>query len=58
MRDNMKKELLYLIPTYIKSWILKYVFTYYNTVRIYTSNPSGIPPAEYRRMVLDEAMAA
>ena len=64
MRDNMKKELLYRIPTYrmkmseVKSWIFKYVFTYYNTVRIYTSNPSGLPPAEYRRMVLDEALAA
>ena len=64
IRDNMKKELLYLIPTYrmkmleAKSWILKYVFTYYNTVRIYTSNPSGIPLAEYRRMVLYEARTA
>ena len=64
MRDNMKKELLYLIPTYrmkmleAKSWILKYVFTYYNTVRIYTSNPSGIPLAEYRKMVLYEALTA
>ena len=64
MRDNMKKEPLYRIPTYrmkvseVKSWIFKYVFTYYNTVRIYTSNPSGLPPAEYKRIVLDEALAA
>lgn len=64
MRDNMKKELLYRIPTYrmkmseVKSWIFKYVFTYYNTVRIYTSNPSGLPSAEYRRMVLYEALTA
>lgn len=42
----------------VKSWIFKYVFTYYNTVRINTSNPSGLPPAEYRRMVHDEALAA
>ncbi len=61
---TLKKELLYRIPTYrmkmseVKSWIFKYVFAYYNTVRIYTSNPSGLPPAEYRRMLLDEALAA
>lgn len=63
MRDNMKKELLHRIPTYrmkmseVKSWIFKYVFTYYNTVRIYTSDPSGLPPAEYSRMVPYEALA-
>ena len=45
---TLKKKLLYRIPTYrmkiseVKSWIFKYVFTYYNTVRIYTSNPSGL----------------
>ena len=61
---TLKKELLYRIPTYrmkmseVKSWIFKYVFTYYNKVRIYTANPSGLPPAEYRRMLLDEALAA
>ena len=61
---TLKKELLYRIPTYrmkmseVKSWILKYVFTYYNTERIYTSNPSELPPAEYIRMLLDETLAA
>lgn len=49
---TFKKELPYRIPTYrmkileIKSWIFKYVFTYYNAVRIYTSNPSWILPAD------------
>lgn len=61
---TLKKELLYRIPTYkikiseAKSWIFKYIFTYYNTVRIYTSNPSGLFPAEYRRMLLYEALTA
>ena len=61
---TLKKELQYRIPTYrmkmseVKSWIFKYVFAYYNTVRIYTSNPSGLPPAEYRRRMLDEALTA
>ena len=34
------------------------VLTYYNTVRIYTPNPSGFPPVEYRRILLDEAITA
>ena len=33
----------------VKSIIFKYVFTYYNPIRIHTSNPKGLPPAEYRR---------
>lgn len=61
---TLKKELLYRLPTYrmrmseVKSWIFRYVFGYYNTVRIYTSNPNGLPPAAYRRTLFDEALAA
>ena len=61
---TLKKELLYRIPTYkmkmtdVKHLIFKYVFTYYNTMRIYTSNPYGLPPVEYRKMFLNEARAA
>lgn len=61
---TLKKELLYRIPTYrmkksdVKSWIFRYVFTYYNTIRIYTSNPYGLPPAAYRREMLSEVPAA
>lgn len=56
---TLKKEVLYRIPTYkmkmeqVKAIIFRYVFTYYNRVRIYTSNPEGLPPAAYRRL-LDE----
>ena len=63
-KDHLKKELLYRLPTYkmkmteVKSWIFRYVFGYYNTVRIYTSNPYGLPPAAYRKTLLDEALAA
>lgn len=52
---TLKKELLYRIPTtrlkmdYVKKMIFRYVFTYYNRVRIYTSNPGGLSPSEYRR---------
>ena len=51
----LKKELLYRIPTYkmkmdeVKAIIFRYVFVYYNRIRIYTSNPDGLPPAAYRR---------
>lgn len=52
---TLKKELLYRIPTYrmkkdeVKRIIFRYVFIYYNQIRIYTSNPYGLPPKAYRR---------
>ena len=52
---TIKKELLYRIPTYkmkmdeVKAIIFRYVFVYYNRIKIYTSNPDGLPPAAYRR---------
>ena len=52
---TLKKELLYRIPTYkmkmdeVKAIIFRYVFVYYNRIRIYTSNPDGLPPTAYRR---------
>ena len=55
---TLKKELLYRIPTYkmkmdeVKAIIFRYVFVYYNRIRIYTSNPDGLPPAAYRRHCL------
>lgn len=58
---TLKKELLYRIPTYrmtmdeVKSAVFRYVFTYYNTIRIYTGNPYGWPPAVYRRMLTEQA---
>ena len=52
---TLKKELLYRIPTYkmkmeeVKVIVFRYVFIYYNRIRIYTSNPDGLTPAAYRR---------
>jgi transposase InsO family protein len=51
---TLKKELLYRIPTYrmpieqVKTLIFRYVFVYYNQIRIYTQNPGGLPPAVFR----------
>lgn len=52
---TLKKELLYRIPAYrmtreeVKTLVFRYVFTYYNKKRIYTSNPDWLPPTEYRK---------
>jgi transposase InsO family protein len=61
---TLKKELLYCIPTYrmtmeeVKSAVFRYVFTYYNQVRVYTGNPDGWPPAVYRRLQEKQEMTA
>ena len=61
---TLKKELLYRIPTYrmtmeeVKSAVFRYVFTYYNQVRVYTRNPNGWPPAVYRRLLEKQEMPA
>jgi len=61
---TLKKELLYRIPTYrmkrdeVKGIIFRYVFIYYNQMRIYTSNPGGLPPAVYKRLQTELSLAA
>ena len=53
---TLKKELLYRLPTHqmnredVKSIVFRYVFVYYNQLRVYTANPGGWPPTVYRRM--------
>ena len=53
---TLKKELLYRIPAYrmtvdeVKTIVFRYVFGYYNTTRVYTSNPGGWPPTVYREL--------
>lgn len=53
---TLKKELLYRLPTHrmkrkeVKTVVFRYVFVYYNQMRVYTANPGGWPPAVYRRM--------
>ena len=52
---TLKKEKLYKIQTeqmpmsQVKSIVFRYIMTYYNRIRIYTSNPGGLPPAMYRQ---------
>jgi transposase InsO family protein len=52
---TLKKEKLYRIPTYkmtreeVKTIVFRYIFGYYNTLRITSFNPSGLPPVAYRK---------
>lgn len=61
---TLKKELLYRLPTYkmkredVKSIIFRYVFIYYNQMRIYTTNPEGLPPVVYRKLLETKLLAA
>ena len=51
---TLKKEKLYRIPTYrmtredVKTVIFRYVFIYYNRIRLYTGNPGNLSQEEYR----------
>ena len=51
---TLKKEKLYQIPTYrmereeVKTIVFRYIFIYYNRIRLYTGNPGYLPPSEYR----------
>ena len=55
---TLKKEKLYQIPTYrmtrekVKTIVFRYIFVYYNRIRIHTTNPGGLPPAVQRARLL------
>ena len=58
---TLKKELIYRVSAYrlsmseVKSLVFRYVFVYYNRIRVYTANPGGWPPETWRRMFLSQA---
>lgn len=51
---TLKKEKIYRIAAYrlpreqVKSIVFRYIFAYYNRIRITTVNPGGLPPVAYR----------
>lgn len=55
---TLKKEKIYQMPTYamtmeeVKTEIFRYVFGYYNTQRVNSFNPDGLPPAVYRELTM------
>jgi len=61
---TLKKEKLYRIAAYkltrddVRSIVFRYVFAYYNRVRIYTGNPTGLPPVKYREWTAAQGTAA
>lgn len=58
---TLKKEKLYRIPIYkmtreeVKTVIFRYIFGYYNTQRINSFNPGGLPPVAYRKLLCGHA---
>lgn len=52
---TLKKEKIYKIAAYkltkeqVKTIIFRYIFIYYNRIRVYSSNPFGLPPISYRK---------
>lgn len=54
---TLKKEKIYQIAAYklareqVKTIIFRYIFIYYNRIRVYTRNPLGLPPVKYREWV-------
>lgn len=51
---TLKKEKIYRIAAYkrtreeVKTIVFRYIFVYYNRIRITTTNPIGLPPVAYR----------
>lgn len=51
---TLKKEKIYRIAAYrmtreqVKAVIFRYIFIYYNRIRIHTANPFGLSPVKYR----------
>lgn len=61
---TLKKEKIYRISAYkltreqVKSIIFRYIFIYYNRIRISSVNPGGMPPVAYREWARNNASTA
>ena len=61
---TLKKELIYQLPVYkmkkeeVMTLIYRYIFTYYNRERVYTTNPEGLPPDVLRERYYKKEVAA
>ena len=61
---TLKKEKIYRIAAYkltreqVKSIVFRYIFVYYNRIRITTVNPGGLPPVAYREWAKAHAQPA
>ena len=61
---TLKKEKIYRIAAYrltreqVKTIVFRYIFVYYNRIRIYTANPMGLPPVKYREWAVAQSQTA
>lgn len=61
---TLKKEKIYRISAYrltreqVKTIVFRYIFIYYNRIRISSVNPGGLPPVAYREWAKTEAPSA
>ena len=61
---TLKKEKIYRIAAYrltreqVKTIVFRYIFVYYNRIRIYTVNPMGLPPVKYREWAATQSQTA
>lgn len=61
---TLKKEKLYQLPLYkmtraeVEKVVFRYIFGYYNTKRVNSFNPGGLPPAVYRAEFLKNSAPA
>ena len=57
---TLKKEIIYRLAAHrrtreeVKSIVFRYVFVYYNRLKIYTGNSRGLPPARYRQWATEK----
>lgn len=60
---TLKKELIYNEPIYkmtqeeVNSLVFRYIYVYYNRIRLTSMNPDWLPPAAYRELVEEEENA-
>ena len=60
---TLKKEKIYQLDTTkltveeVKTIVWRYTFAYYNTKRVTTVNPNGLPPLVYRKTAAKKSAA-
>ena len=56
VNDGYFEDSPYMLPMEeVRTQVFRYVFVYYNRIRVYTANPGGWPPEIWRRMYFAQA---
>ena len=48
LQSNFEAGNVELSQEEVKTIVFRYIFIYYNRIRLYTGNPGYLPPSEYR----------